>query len=397
MRRLPPGIAALIAPLLVAPALVSTPAQAATPAPAFMRWNSTAELAQGERSSTVAVSNGTVVLKSGTQGAWRSPWRSTGYAAKTLIPSWTGSTPSGTKLKIQVRVKSGSTVGSWDDVAHWGTRMKRLSGSAQSDDLARVAVDTIKTNAGKSFTAYQVRVTLWRSSTATTSPRLGSVNAVASPWDTRSRATSKTTMTRTVDLAVPVASQMIHRNHYPEFNGGGDAWCSPTSASMLMGYAGLLPKPSYYAYTREKQGYVDHAARYAYDYAYQGTGNWAFTTAYAAQYGADAFVTRLASFAEAEQLIKAGIPMAISIAFPRGGLSGAPLSSTPGHLLVVRGFTADGSPIVNDPAAPANSSVRRVYSRAQLEKAWQEGSGGVTYVVRKPTTKLPAGSARWRP
>ena len=40
---------------------------------------------------------------------------------------------------------------------------------------------------------------------------------------------------------------------------------------------------------------VDHAARFTFDAAYDGTGNWPFNTAYAAHFGLDAFVTRLRS------------------------------------------------------------------------------------------------------
>ena len=52
----------------------------------------------------------------------------------------------------------------------------------------------------------------------------------------------------------------------------------------------------------------------------------------------------------------------------------------------VRGFTADGHVITNDPAGKTNSQVRRVYDRAQFERAWLKGSGGVAYVIA-PTAK----------
>jgi hypothetical protein len=50
-------------------------------------------------------------------------------------------------------------------------------------------------------------------------------------------------------------------------------------------------------------------------------------------------------------------------------------------LLVLRGFTKSGDAIVNDPAAASDNTVRRVYKRAQLEKAWIEASGGMVYVT----------------
>ena len=84
-------------------------------------------------------------------------------------------------------------------------------------------------------------------------------------------------------------------------------------------------------------------------------GNWPFNTAYAANYSLDTFVTRLDSLRDAEAYIRAGIPLVASVAFGRGQLTGAPISSTPGHLLVIRGFTAAGQVIVNDPAAAKNS------------------------------------------
>ncbi len=90
---------------------------------------------------------------------------------------------------------------------------------------------------------------------------------------------------------------------------------------------------------------VDHAARFTFDAAYDGTGNWPFNTAYAAHFGLDAFVTRLRSLQEAELFLAAGIPLVASIAAGPGELDGFPLpQGTAGHLVVIVGFTADGRP-----------------------------------------------------
>jgi hypothetical protein len=134
---------------------------------------------------------------------------------------------------------------------------------------------------------------------------------------------------------------------------------------------------------------VIHAARHVYDYRYDGAGNWPFNTAYAGTLGLDAYVTRLRSLREAERYIKKGIPLAASVAYGSGELDGAPINSTNGHLMVIRGFTKAGDVIVNDPAASSRRSVRRIYDRSQFENAWIPATGGVVYVMRPPGTPLP--------
>ena len=95
---------------------------------------------------------------------------------------------------------------------------------------------------------------------------------------------------------------MIHRGEFPQYGGGGEAWCSPTSTAMVLGYYGRLPAPSSYAWVGPRTDpWVDEVARRTYNVAYDGTGNWPFNTAYAASRGLTAFVTRLRSLAEAER------------------------------------------------------------------------------------------------
>jgi hypothetical protein len=400
---------------LVAALLPAMPASAATTSTAFVRWTSTADFAAGT-SVGIAAKPGKITQGSGTSlvsyddprvsggakryhsGYWTSPWQSTGFSAKSLIPSWNATAPKGSWIRVLVRVRSGSTIGSWDSVARWAastTSIKRASDTSQGDDLARLSTDTIAANSGKSFSGWQIRVQLMRPGGTMDMPTVYAIGGVAASYTTRSASTSATTMTATKELAVPRYSQMIHRGEYPQWGGGGEAWCSPTSTTMVMRYFGAGPSKASYSWSPYADSVVDHAARETFDHAYDGTGNWPFNTAYAGRYSLDAFVTRLHSLRDAEAFIKAGIPLVVSVAFGRGGLDGAPISSTPGHLLVIRGFTSGGSVIANDPAGSANSKVRRVYKRAQLEKAWLGGSGGVVYVIRPFDRALPADTARW--
>jgi Peptidase_C39 like family len=94
-----------------------------------------------------------------------------------------------------------------------------------------------------------------------------------------------------------------------------------------------------------------------------------------------------------EQFIKAGIPLVTSIAFNSGKLDGFFFKSTNGHLMVIVGFTAEGDPIVNDPASPDDASVRHVYDRAQFEDAWMTASGGIVYVIHPASVSLPPSPA----
>jgi hypothetical protein len=129
-----------------------------------------------------------------------------------------------------------------------------------------------------------------------------------------------------------------------------------------------------------------------YDYAYRGAGNWPFNTAYAATYGLRAHVTRLRSLTQLERYIARRIPVITSVAFRRDELAGAGYGSD-GHLMVVIGFTRTGDVIANDPAAPSNRAVRRVYPRRMFETVWLRtrrltarrkltgGPGGVVYLI----------------
>ncbi|MGH3453229.1 MAG: C39 family peptidase [Nocardioidaceae bacterium] len=321
---------------------------------------------------------------------WTSPWVQPGFGLTELIPSWNANTARGSWIEIAVRGRGGGAVGSWDVMGRWanGDRgFHRTSPSRQPDDRSSVNVDTLVLDRGHRYSAWQLRVTLLRRIGTTGSPAVQSAGAVASrvPRGGSVQA-SATTMRRTVELDIPRWSQMVHRGDYPQYDGGGRAWCSPTSVAMVLGYWRRLPTPKQYAWVKKPHParWVDHGARYSYDYRYEGAGNWPFNTAYAGTLGLDAYVTRLPSLRAAERFIRRGVPLVASIAFGAGELDGAPLGSTPGHLLVIRGFTRDGRVIANDPAADYARGVRRVYQRRQFENAWLPTTGGTVYVLQRP-------------
>jgi hypothetical protein len=196
-----------------------------------------------------------------------------------------------------------------------------------------------------------------------------------------------------VEHPVPRLAQFPHRGHLPELGGGGASWCSPASIAMLLAFWGTGPTPEDTAWVGEPypDACVDHAARGTYDDAYGGCGNWPFNTAYASTFGLEGFVGRLRSLRDAEELLVAGIPHALSISAAPGELEGFLPEGSSGHIVVLAGVTESGDPIVCDPAVEANDLVRRTYDRAQLERAWLRGSDGIVYVVRPESVPLPAG------
>jgi hypothetical protein len=331
---------------------------------------------------------------------WVSPVMRPGYAFDELIPSWDAVTPGGSFVRIQVRGRSeDNRVSRWYTMANWSAgdrRFHRTSLGPQATDLAQVNVDTLQTRYSVGFKAWQMRVILLRPVGTKLKPRVETVGAMTSslPKVDRVRGT-RPGVARGVVLDLPGYSQMIHEGDYPEYDGGGEAWCSPTSVSMVLGSLDRLPRPRAYRWVRRNHPnrWVDHAARSQFDHAYDGAGNWSFSAAYAAQHADAAFVTRLRHLREAERFIKAGIPLVASVAFGRGELDGAPISATAGHLMVIVGFTEDGDVVVNDPAAAHNGSVVRTYERKQFENAWLPASGGLVYVIRNSDQPLPGGRA----
>jgi hypothetical protein len=329
------------------------------------------------------------------RGSWTSPWSASRFGLTQLIASYDATTPVGTFIEIAVRgrVKPGRT-SSWDSLGRWAshdTRFHRMSLGPQRDDLSSIAVDTLITRTGVRYHAWQVRVDLYRRTGSGKTPAVTMVAAMASRVPSGAGVSRPGPRAGTV-LKVPRFSQEIHEGEYPQWNGGGEAWCSPTSTSMALAYWDRGPTRRQYSWVDPsyRQPWVDYAARFTYASGYGGTGMWPFNTAYAGRFGVDAFVTRLRSLREAELFIAAGIPLVASIAFDKGELDGAPINSTNGHLLVIRGFTAAGRVVVNDPAAARNSTVRRVYKRGQFERAWVGATGGIVYVIHPSSAPLPA-------
>ncbi|MFF5480776.1 peptidase C39 family protein [Streptomyces sp. NPDC012935] len=346
---------------------------------------------------------------------WTSPVHRLTVPATEAIASWNAHTPDGSWLGIELQgTYSDGTATPWYVLGRWAAGdqdIRRTSVDDQSDDKSSVWTDTFAIDdpaTGLRLASYRLRLTLYRKPGTKITPKVWRVGAMGSDVPDRFTVPAATPG-RARELTVPRYSQETHVGQYPEYDNGGEAWCSPTSSQMIVEYwGGRL--------TQEQLSWVDpafadpqvcHAARFTFDYQYDGCGNWPFNAAYAATFkDMQGVVTRLRSLTDLETLIAAGIPAITSQSFLKEELTGAGYG-TAGHLMTVIGFTADGDVIANDPNSPSNEAVRRVYKRREWENIWLRtkrynadgkvvsGTGGVCYLYfpARPTPSQRAALA----
>ncbi|NUP48359.1 MAG: C39 family peptidase [Catenulispora sp.] len=335
---------------------------------------------------------------------WTSPSRRLDFGATQLTAHWNAETPKGTFVKVELlaTMEDGHqdtwVMGVWalgdDDI-------DRTSVNGQSNAYAEIDTDTWGAETGHSMRSYKLRLTLLRKTGSHASPRVWQIGAVASAVPDRTTVPATVPGPATgITLDVKPYAQNIHKGQYVQYGGGGEAWCSPTSTEMVVEFWGKGPSAEQLAWVDPSyvDPSVDQAARYSYDYGYEGTGNWPFTCAYAASYGLDAMVVRLNSLHELEVLIAAGFPVVTSQSFTKAENG---YYASAGHLWTVIGFDANGDVIVNDPASNSDDNVYTVYPRRMFETVWLRtvytkadgspgsGSGGIAYLIKPHDKALP--------
>ncbi|EKX66937.1 peptidase C39 family protein [Streptomyces ipomoeae] len=346
---------------------------------------------------------------------WTSPVHELAVPATEVIASWNAHTPAGTWIQVELKgTYSDGTDTPWYVLGRWAAGdqdIRRTSVDGQKDGRSSVWTDTFAIDdpaTGLRLVSYRLRLTLHRAPRTGVTPKVWRLGAMGS--DIPDRFTVPASTPRIArELNVPRYSQETHKGQYPEYDNGGEAWCSPTSSQMIIEFWGRKPSAADLAWVNPDYAdpQVCHAARFTYDYQYEGCGNWPFNAAYAATYDdLQGVVTRLGSLNDLETLIAAGIPAITSQSFLAEELTGAGYG-TAGHLMTVIGFTADGDVIANDPNSPTNEAVRRVYRRREWENIWLRtkrynasgkvvsGTGGVCYLYfpARPTARQRAALA----
>ena len=309
-------------------------------------------------------------------GRWTSPEVPTPFAFTELIPSWNVAAPKDTGLRLEVRVRArgGARWSPWLHLGSWG----RTPGSGGRTTRCRegeVNVDYLALR--RPADAYQVRVefssfSLDRAASPSVRRLAVSYSGVVADAQRRdslagpAAAVAPASWAR--DLPVPFRTQ----KDAPKPLSG--EICSPACLSMVMAYCGV-DRPT-----------VENALA-IYDPEHEIFGNWGRAVARAGELGLDGWLTRFRDWQQVKAAIAAGQPVIASIRFNAGEFPSAVLPETSGHLIVVRGFTAAGDVIVNDPASRDRGNGV-VYRADELARAWF-GHGGVGYVIR-PGTGGPA-------
>lgn len=280
----------------------------------------------------------------------------TKFLATTLVTSWNATLPKGTAVKIELRVKTGlfSRWSPWYEIATYGDKQLDNPEKTKRGLAGYIKEDELKLRFGTRYFRYRVTL-LTIDTTVTPILHLFGISYA----DMKHRAEIVDTLLPNSaepskwakDLPVPYRSQL-----YEDKNISWRA-CHPTSLSMVLEYYGTnLP--------------TAEVATSVWD-NYNGIfGNWSYNAAFTGTLGYRAWIRYCNGFDAIKEEIATGHPVILSIAYPKGVLSNAPVKSTAGHIIVCRGFTPEGDPICNDPAAKSEEIGHIVYKKEELERAW---------------------------
>lgn len=291
-------------------------------------------------------------------GQLQSPVIETAHPFNDLVGSWNALVPNGASVEMQVQARQGGRWTKWYRLSRWEPEAP-TSFERQEDEHGYVDVDTLKLK--QKSAAFRYRITL-----NSTSTHHAILRQIAIAYDDTSH-----------KLPAPLPFtpgpwvreiKMVSRSQMEEQSEYRRDICSPTALAMVLERWGHRLRTSDIA-ERVKD-------RYAGIY-----GNWPLNIAAAGSLGLNAQVARLTSLQDLQEEVAEGRPVIISISYKEGELTGSPIKRTRGHLLVVSGFTPKGDVIVQDPAAQKKADVRRVYKRAELERAWVRNKRGLAYLI----------------
>jgi hypothetical protein len=272
------------------------------------------------------------------------------------LPSWNGTSPDNNSgFKVQMRFPYGATWSPWLTVGFWKSNIWSSYGLT-SYGGGFVDIDYVKLNSYKN--SWQFKIIMTRTTADQPSSTIHNLSFFVSD----SRTTSSVNITNIVNdnpAEIFIPTEFVYQYGVDPVIGGDI--CSPTSVSMILKSYSIVVDPYQFALdTRDPYHNI--------------FGVWPRVVQNASEFGLDGAVTRYRTWSEAREVLANGGRISMSV--------GSPLYPN-GHLIMLAGFTADGRPIVHDPAKSNGYSY--VFNKTSISQSWFN-KGGISY------TFYPVGS-----
>ena len=287
-----------------------------------------------------------------------------------MVPSWNVDHPERAEMTVEARVIYPDHTTKYFSFGTWSGSILiggRHSVDGQKDSDGTVLTDTLRV--GQAGGKVQLRLT----GRATGSGPMPKLNRMFLSFSNPEELAKEESLPsgRPEAWGEIIDPPRLAQGDYP----GGKGLCSPTSVAMVLHYWGARLGD------RSLQVTVPTVESSVFDTVYKGTGNWAFNTSYAgSKPGLLGYAARLSSIQDLESWISRGVPVICSVSWYL--LHGEALQNDEeGHLVVLDGFTSTGDPVFNDPGK--RGEVRKVYKRADFEKAWAYSKHAV-YIICPP-------------
>ncbi|MFH1452974.1 MAG: peptidase C39 family protein [Armatimonadota bacterium] len=322
-----------------------------------------AQFKKGKFINTEFNNDGSIVLKQGfTYGEYISIPVAAKFKFNEAIISWNCKTSPDTGIAVYLRAGEQKRWTSWYLMGQWGyTAVKNYDEKIKKDTLGKVNDDTLLLKNKENMFQYRI---LFFSKDKKESPQVKMISVCYSDIKTNKKVSIKKAKDFSRIIEVPYRSQKVEKDNI------SGKICGPTSLSMIMEYYKInLPT--------EKTAYA------CYDKPNDIYGNWPYLVAYASENNLTGWVQYFTSLEQLKEEISKGYPVIVGIAFGEGQLTGSPVPSSPGHLLVVRGFDKNGNVYVNDPAFKTREKGVRGYKRDEFTKAWLKQGLGVVLLFRE--------------
>ncbi len=264
------------------------------------------------------------------------------------LPSWNGTAlGDNCGFLVQIRFPSGDGWSPWLTVGFWKAYIWSSYGQTTYNG-GYIDYDYVKLYEFQSV--WQFKVHFARFSIEDPSPTLQKLSFFTSDRSTTENVDYTVLLNDNPD-EIFIPTDFFYQYDLDEEIGG--SICSPTSVSMALRSYNIEVDPLQFA-------------RDTRDPYFGIFGVWPRVVQNASEYGLDGAVTRYRSWSAAREVLAEGGRIVISV--------GLPLYE--GHLMMLAGFTAEGNPIVHDPAK--TDGYGKVYDKNDLALSWF-AKGGISY------------------